>query len=583
MGLHRMERIGERLRREERALRRMAETPGEGLAGELLWDNRTFLLREAARVRDGLTGQHIRRETGALTREIAKGGFLREELEGRLEPLHTLPREQTRHAPALMALSLLEELTEAAAQPGEGEAGSQKKLSRLEKLLTSLKLLEQPDWPLVLESLDPVHRLLMRDPGAVYPRTDGESRGREASRVTRLARAWGAQPEAVAAAALEAAEREGLCVSRVLREPRLLAGHFGKHPGKPSFAARTALIWLPPLLPGLAIAAALGLWTGSTAWGIVLGLLTALPLTQLCRSLWEGVLLRLLPENPPPRLALEGGIPPEGRTLVVISALIPDEKTLTVLLDRLELHALSQKEKETAYLLLADFPAADEQDMPEDARLLRAAESGLAALRERGKGSYYVLFRRRKLNERAGKYRGRERKRGALEELAGTLSDGEPRDFLLLPGEELPRDIRFLMALDADSRLMPGSLKRLVGTLLHPCNRDYGLAAPLPCPPLLENASPYAKMTAGEGGFVPYFALRPVLHQALFGEGQFSGKGLIRLSAYAKQVAGRLPENRILSHDLLEGCLLRSLIVSDVTIWDEFPDSWFADAARNHR
>ena len=45
----------------------------------------------------------------------------------------------------------------------------------------------------------------------------------------------------------------------------------------------------------------------------------------------------------------------------------------------------------------------------------------------------------------------------------------------------------------------------------------------------------------------------------------------------------KFPENRILSHDLLEGCYARSGLLSDVELFEDYPPTYAADAARRHR
>jgi cellobiose phosphorylase len=46
---------------------------------------------------------------------------------------------------------------------------------------------------------------------------------------------------------------------------------------------------------------------------------------------------------------------------------------------------------------------------------------------------------------------------------------------------------------------------------------------------------------------------------------------------------GRFPENRILSHDLLEGCYARAALLSDVQLYEEYPSRYSADVSRRHR
>ena len=44
-----------------------------------------------------------------------------------------------------------------------------------------------------------------------------------------------------------------------------------------------------------------------------------------------------------------------------------------------------------------------------------------------------------------------------------------------------------------------------------------------------------------------------------------------------------MPENRILSHDLLEGCYVRSGLLSDVYLYEESPAQYYGDVKRHHR
>src|SRR5205814_400715 len=53
--------------------------------------------------------------------------------------------------------------------------------------------------------------------------------------------------------------------------------------------------------------------------------------------------------------------------------------------------------------------------------------------------------------------------------------------------------------------------------------------------------------------------------------------------AFQRALAGRFPENRILSHDLLESVYARCGLVSDVTLYEEYPSRYESDAVRRHR
>jgi cyclic beta-1,2-glucan synthetase len=73
------------------------------------------------------------------------------------------------------------------------------------------------------------------------------------------------------------------------------------------------------------------------------------------------------------------------------------------------------------------------------------------------------------------------------------------------------------------------------------------------------------------------------VYQDIFGEGSYVGKGIYDIDAFSRALKGRLPENRILSHDLLEGSYARSGVVSDVILLEEYPAQYSADVSRRHR
>jgi cyclic beta-1,2-glucan synthetase len=73
------------------------------------------------------------------------------------------------------------------------------------------------------------------------------------------------------------------------------------------------------------------------------------------------------------------------------------------------------------------------------------------------------------------------------------------------------------------------------------------------------------------------------VYQDVFGEGSFIGKGSTTSMPSSKPLGGRFPENRILSHDLLEGCYARAGLLSDVQLYEDYPARYSADVSRRYR
>ncbi len=81
----------------------------------------------------------------------------------------------------------------------------------------------------------------------------------------------------------------------------------------------------------------------------------------------------------------------------------------------------------------------------------------------------------------------------------------------------------------------------------------------------------------------PYACAVSDVYQDLFGEGSYCGKGIYDVDHFEAALAGRIPDNTLLSHDLLEGIFARAGLVSDIEIIDEFPARYDVAVARQSR
>ena len=92
-----------------------------------------------------------------------------------------------------------------------------------------------------------------------------------------------------------------------------------------------------------------------------------------------------------------------------------------------------------------------------------------------------------------------------------------------------------------------------------------------PSLPIGRDGSLFQRVFSGPGGIDPYaFAVSDV-YQDFFGEGSYSGKGIYDVDAFEAALAGRIPENALLSHDLLEGLFARAGLASDIELFEEHP------------
>jgi cyclic beta-1,2-glucan synthetase len=348
-------------------------------------------------------------------------------------------------------------------------------------------------------------------------------------------------------------------------------------------------------------------WTaGAASWSLVLmGILGLVPASGIAVSLVDRLVPFLVPAKLIPKLELTQGVPPELRTLVVVPTLLARQTDIEGQLKRLEVHYLANPEGHLHFALLTDWTDATNETMVGDEDLLAALAEGIADLNLRygsppGGGDRFLLLHRRRLwNDKEGKWIGWERKRGKLHELNRLLRGAGDTSFVPINGQspKVPQGVRYVITLDADTRLPMGTARRLVGAMAHPLNRPrfdprkgrvvegYAILQPrlTPSLPTGPASTTYQRIISGPGGVDPYAAAVSDVYQDLFGEGSYTGKGIYDVDAFEEALKGKVPENTLLSHDLFEGSFARAGLATDVELFEEFPTNYEVAARRHHR
>jgi cyclic beta-1,2-glucan synthetase len=473
-------------------------------------------------------------------------------------------------------------------------------------IITSLRLVADVNWETWFDSVSHVDALLRTTPS--YGEMDFPSRTIYRTAVEELARGSAHSEIDVATKAIEASGDSGDCgyhlvgpgratleASLNFRAPILkamtkalrgagLAGYLG------AFLLLTAAV----LVPAAVLLASISL---SAPLIVLVVLLAIIPVSDVALAIVNFTITRLIDASALPGFALRNGVPVDLRTLVVIPTLLTSHEDIEELVDRLEIHFLSNDDGELYFALLTDWTDSATEHSPNDEALLNAALAGIDRMNLRhGTDRFLVLHRRRLWNEQQGKWMGWERKRGKLHELNRLLRGAEDTSFMVIGGR-LPAAIKFVLTLDADTKLPRDAARRLVGKMAHPLNRPqiddatktvtrgYGVMQPRVTPslPVGHDGSSFQKVYSSTRGIDPYaFAISDV-YQDLFSEGSFAGKGIYDIDAFEAALANRIPENTLLSHDLFEGIFSRSALVTDIEVVEEFPERYSVAAAREHR
>jgi cyclic beta-1,2-glucan synthetase len=338
---------------------------------------------------------------------------------------------------------------------------------------------------------------------------------------------------------------------------------------------------------------------------ILLGTLALVPASDLAVALINRFVSDLLQPRSLPRLDLKKGVPEAMRTMVVIPTLLTKLADVHELVDRLEVHYLANQDGCLHYGLLSDWRDADKETVPEDQALLDEAVEGVARLNQvygpaPGGGLRFLLFHRKRVwNASEGKWMGWERKRGKLHELNRFLRKSDETTFLRLEPSVFQHieGVRYVLTLDSDTRLPRESAQQLIGTIAHPLNRavfsekagrvveGYGVAQPRVTHslPTENRGTLFQRIFSGPSGIDPYPSAVSDVYQDLFHEGSYTGKGLYDIDAFESALAGKVPDNTLLSHDLFEGTLARTALVTDAEFFEEYPAQYSVSAARQDR
>ncbi len=481
----------------------------------------------------------------------------------------------------------------------------------MRNIVTSMRIISELDWATFFESVSLVDARLTAS--SDFGQMDFATRNTYRTAIEQLARGSGGDELAVADQALAlAAEGPAMRTNHpghvlVGKGRPLLERRIGYRPhwrtrvlrgmakiGLPGYLAAIALVSVAVLM--LAIPA-----SGLPWWGMVLLVLFGvLPATDTGTALVNHIITRTIAPHSLPGMSLVQGVPDELRTLVAVPVLLSNEADLLEQIARLEVHYLSSVEGAVHFALLSDGPDADSEITAADAGLMAQALQAMADLNARhpmeGGPRFMILHRRRLWNESEGRWMGWERKRGKLHELNLLLRGGSQTSFQ--PGfDVVPQSVRYVITLDADTRLPRDTVRALIGKMAHPMNHavlndagdrvidGYGILQPRVAPalPVGAEGSLYQRISSSPGGLEPYAAAISDVYQDLFGEGSFTGKGIYDVDAFIAALHGRVPDNTMLSHDLFEGIYARAGLASDIAVVEDFPARVDVAVKRQHR
>lgn len=483
--------------------------------------------------------------------------------------------------------------------------------------ITGLRLISELDWSDIFESLSKTEQILREDPNGVYALMDFESRDYYRHEVEKLARAYGITETQVAEASIDCAKEGGgsprdhvgfylvgsgrkILLERIDKTVRRRWRFRFSPLGKPErlyigLSVSLTVFWVSYFIYYA--------WANAPSFltAVLAGLFVLLPCTELALRFSNTIISHIYSPVLLPKLELRSGIPEDCAAFVIMPVLLTSPEKAKELVRRMEVHYLANRESNLFFALVGDYRDAAAERLDTDKEISDAVLKAVGELNEKyadgGAPIFYYVHRDRVFNSSQGRWMGWERKRGAITEFNRLLRGARDTSFGIVSGDvmQLPR-IRYVITLDADTFLPMGAAKRLIGAMAHPLNRavfdedtgkveeGYGILQPRISISIPEaNRSMFTRIFAGQGGIDPYTTAVSDIYQDIFGEGIFTGKGIYDVDAFSAALHGSIPDNTVLSHDLLEGCYLRAGLVSDIELVDGYPGSYGSYAARLHR
>jgi cellobiose phosphorylase len=485
--------------------------------------------------------------------------------------------------------------------------------------ILSLRELDAIDWKVFVESLSIVEQTLSKDPVGIYRQMDFGTRDHYRHVVEDVAKRSRMSEQSVAQLAIQLAQHQKNTSDSDERHSHV--GYFLVDKGKQQlervsqsqitvlerlgrWARRFPLMFYIGSILLLAIMlTSYGLWaiaiSGPLAW--LIGGLLLIGALHLSVGIVNWLVSLMIKPHRLPRLDFSKGIPAQFRCLVAVPSMLIDQRNIAHLIEGLEIRYLANRDSSLRFCLLTDFRDAASQDLPEDETLMQAARIGIESLNQKYRNSsediFFLFHRPRLWNSSEKAWIGQERKRGKLRDLNALLRGGLRDPFSLIVGQlpTLPA-FRYVITLDTDTQLPRESAHQLVGTLAHPLNHarvdprrnvvteGYGILQPGVSTTLEPiGHSTFARLNSGMQGIDPYTQTVSDVYQDLFHAGSYIGKGIYDIDAFTTTTHNRFSDNRILSHDLIEGCFARSGLVNDIQIHESYPTCYGSDVMRRHR
>ena len=491
----------------------------------------------------------------------------------------------------------------------------------------SLSRLSTFDWDTISSELCTVERILDTDPCGVFPLMDRDSRSYYIHCTETIARRANVSAGAVAVAAVERAEEfynedkddvRGhvgyfLCDDGVkLLDGKIHKGFRMKLPKRPRGVAASAAFMacaavsasVLTFITAVIISREMAVLWSNPFIHLIFGLLTVVPsfliYMNISVSVIQTIFAKFYKPVVLPAMNFDSGMQDGCSVFFVMPVLMKNPDRVREIMREIEIIYLANRDENIYFAVVADAAESDSEHAEWDSEVYSTGLEEAERLNElygySENRKFFFFYRPRVFHNCEGKWLGRERKRGALIDF-NKLVTGEEDHNLLGMTDGVPK-VKFVMTVDADTRIPNNSIRKMAAISAHPLNRPqveysggcafvkrgYGILQPaIMTEPLREGRSPFAETYTGDVGIDAYFARNSDFYFDVCLEGIYTGKGMYDPQVFNEISNDTFRDETVLSHDLLEGSYMRTAFTSNIMIFDGFPGNYSAYIKRQHR
>ena len=458
-----------------------------------------------------------------------------------------------------------------------------KKLS-MGNSITSIKKIQRINFLEIFEKINGVEEILRQDPARVYEKMDYTSKELYREKIKEISRKTKISEIYIAKTVLELAKEKKIGAKESHIGYYLMEENVDIIYQKLQYRAKkaitksqkvkiyiSAIVILTVILSGILA----NLLERKTIYKILTFIILLIPISEVVIQIIQYILSKIVKPKIIPKLDFYNGIDEENATVVVIPTIVKTKEKVQEMMGKLEIYYLANRSPNLYFTLLADIAESQKKEEEYDKEVIEEGKKQVEKLNQKYAKEmpiFNFIYRKRKWNEKEESYLGWERKRGALTDFTrlylGDLNTQEIKEkFNIIVEEKLPK-VKYVITLDADTDLKLNSGFELVGAMAHILNKPriengvvvegYALIQPRVGVNIdISYKNLFTKIFAGSGGIDSYTNAISDTYQDNFGEGIFTGKGIFDIEVFSKVLKNEIPENTVLSHDLLEGSYLR--------------------------